>query len=108
MDLQSMNKDMLIKLIQTCKQDLEEKLKEKEEFIQKGLNIGVICVCSEKDCEEICFGFEKCVSCSATICKNHTLLYHMDDIFVPVKSCGICETLFKAGGWKLFSKLNEK
>ena len=98
MDLRSMNKDMFIKLIETCTQDLEEKLKEKEEFIQKGLNIGVMCVCSEKDCEEICFkGYDKCVSCSDTFCKSHCLLYYKYGI---IKSCGVCKVKFENAGWK--------
>lgn len=50
MDLQHMNKDMLIKLIQTCKQDLEEELKRYKNLI--------------KQCEEAKVKIVSCEECN--------------------------------------------
>ena len=74
MDLQGMNKDMLIKLIQTCRQDLEEELKGKDILIEKCVASGAIAPC--KECQELCVkSGDSCCNCMSLVCKKHSFTF---------------------------------
>lgn len=74
MDLQSMNKDMLIKLIQTCRQDLEAEIKRRDIMIEKCVASGAIAPC--KECQELCVkSRDSCCNCRICICQKHSFAF---------------------------------
>lgn len=106
MDLQSMNKDMLIKFIQTCRQDLEEENKKYkrvfEQLTEAKVNISMckecdklICVIGQYDILSIQRYF-CCYSCTERFCLDHavTLSSYRSQFF-----CSKCSTKALQEGW---------
>lgn len=84
MDLYSLLKDMLVKMISTIQEETEKKYKDYESYKRKWKTIKseVIC-CSFPDCDAMmlsrsrimlkCYEIRQCVDCSSLICNKHLL-----------------------------------
>lgn len=99
MDLQHMNKDMLIKLIQTCRQDLEEELKRRDEIIERCKNKDYFGrICREAGCLEVSVEHTKCCTCGKFHCQKHLFRYgHVNGGNMLL--CALCGESYKAYGW---------
>lgn len=83
MDLHSMNKDMLIKLIQTCRKDLEEENKKQIDLLkqcdEEGVKFDVCKTCNKllymsKDGRYFSFaGCYTCWRCRKFLCEEHRI-----------------------------------